>query len=325
MIRFIFPAAALILLALGSLLIGARSGIGPSDVQAWLAGTAPDDAASIVLGQMRLPRTLTAILAGGTLGLAGALIQGLSRNPLADPGLLGINAGAAFAMVATVWWLGPMAPALLLFPALCGAALAALTVSSIATLSTSPVTLILAGAALTALLSAALRGLILLDPYALEVYRHWAVGAVDRADLATLHTAGLVALAGVVLSLSVARWLDVLALGADMAQSLGAGVVRIRLVGLTAVALLCAAAVMVAGPIAFVGLLAPHLARLTGAGGMLSQMLRAALFGAGLLLIADILGRVIVPGVAIEAGLGVTVIGGPFLIWLVRRQAEGLT
>ncbi|WP_421086430.1 FecCD family ABC transporter permease [Pseudosulfitobacter pseudonitzschiae] len=314
----------MLLLCLASLLFGARPDVGLPELGLWLRGANPKDAATIVLHEMRLPRTLVAVLAGGALGVAGTTIQALARNPLADPGLLGLNAGAAFAIVVTVYVLGPLPAVALAVPAAVGAGIAALCVTSIGAMSSNPVTLVLAGAALTALLNAALRGLILLDPLALDAYRHWALGAVDQTGFATLAVGACCALTGLALALLVARWLDVLALGSDTALALGARVGRIRLAGLLATTLLSAAAVMVAGPIAFIGLLAPHMARMTGAARNSAIMMRAGICGAALLLVADIAGRLVFPGLVIEAGLGVTLIGGPAMVWLVRRQAQGL-
>jgi iron complex transport system permease protein len=314
------PLVGLLGLCIASLLLGARTGVDLNDIVRWISAKEPRDAHTIILAEMRFPRTVAALLAGAALGASGALIQSLSRNPLADPGLLGVNAGAAFGIVAAVWYFGPLAPSALIVPAVLGAAVAVLVVSAIGTLSSNPVTFVLAGAALTALLTAALRGLILLDPFALDVFRQWIVGAVDQSSKAVLEVPAWLALLGAVLAVVVARWLDVLSLGADLAASLGLDVRRVRAIGLSAIAILSAVAVMVAGPIAFLGLLAPHMARRLGSESVLAVTVRAALIGASLLLLADIIGRIILPGVVIEAGLSVTLIGAPFLIWLVRRN-----
>lgn len=319
--RAVVPVAVLLVLALASLLLGARGGVGPGDLLSLIRPPAPDDAAGIVVRELRLPRMLGAVFAGGALGAAGALIQGLTRNPLADPGLLGINAGAALAIVGTVWLGGPSGGASVL-PAMVGAFAAAGIVWAIGSASRGVLTLILAGAALTAILSGALRAIVLIDAYALDAFRYWTVGAFDGVRMATLLPALPLVAVGAGLGALTARKIDAIGLGDDMARALGTSLAVTRMQGLAAVALLSAGAVLIAGPLAFVGLVAPHLARMTGASGTFSIMARAATMGAGLCLAADIAGRVILPGRVIEAGLGVTLIGGPFLIWLVRREAR---
>ncbi len=314
--------AALLVLAVASLLLGARGVFSPLELGAIIVPPAAEDAAGIVLRDMRLPRTLAAMLAGGALGLAGALIQTLTRNPLADPGLLGINAGAALAIVLSVWLGGPASGTTLVVAALGGAFAAAVAVVAIGATAPGTLTLILAGAAVTAVLGGLTRGIILVDSYALDAFRHWAVGAVDGTRWSDLPPALPPVAAGCALAALVARRLDALALGDDAARSLGIGVGATHSATLAAVALLSAAAVLVAGPLAFVGLVAPHVARMTGVDGMGRLAFRATLLGAILVVAADIAGRLILPGTVIEAGLGVTLIGGPFLIWLVRRDAR---
>lgn len=320
MSRALCLVGALGMLCMASLLFGARPGIGPGDLAALVHPPAADDAAGIVVRELRLPRTLAALLAGAALGMAGTLIQTMTRNPLADPGLLGINAGAAVAIVLTVWIGGSIPAVALAVPAMAGAFAAALLVWAVAQVAGGHMVLILAGAAVTAVLTGILRGIILVDSYALDAFRFWAVGAVDGATFADLRAAALPAVAGLVLAMFVARRLDALGLGDDVAKGLGVGIGAARLTAIAATALLSAASVVVAGPLVFVGLVAPHLARMAGAEGTSSVMWTAALLGAALVLAADIAGRVVLPGLVIEAGLGVTLIGGPFLIWLVRRD-----
>lgn len=324
--RILATAAAGILalaaLCLASLLLGARSGIGIVDLASLVTPPAAEDAAGIVVREMRLPRTLGALIAGSALGIAGALLQTLTRNPLADPGLLGVNSGAALAIVTTVWLVGPVPPAALIVPTLLGAFLALAVVWSVGASSRSPLTLILAGAALTAFLAAVLRGLILLDPFALDTFRSWSVGVLDRTGFEALGVALPVAAIGITLAVPAALKLDTLALGDDLASALGVNLAAARGLTLAAVGVLSTAAVLVAGPLTFVGLVAPHLARALAAQSALGLMALSGSFGAALVLVADIAGRIIVPGVALEAGLGVALIGGGFLIWLVRREAR---
>lgn len=293
-----------------------------ADLAALLSPPAPEDADGIVVRAMRLPRTLAALGAGAALGAAGALIQTLTRNPLADPGLLGVNVGAGVGIVFTVWLLGPVSQVALIPPALIGALMVLALVWAIGAASRSPLTLILAGAALTAMLSAVLRGLILLDPLALDVYRDWALGAVDAARFEVITPAAPLLLLGLGLGLLAARRLDALALGDDLALTLGTDLARARALTLAATGILAASAVLAAGPLAFVGLIAPHLARMLRAESTRALMLSAAGCGAALVLAADLAGRIVAPGLAIEVGLGISLIGGMFLIWRVRRLAR---
>jgi len=321
MIRVLPPVLLLVVLFLASLMLGARPGIQFSDLWALWPGHNADTAAEIVVRDLRLPRTLAGLLAGMALGSAGALIQTLTRNPIADPGLLGVNAGAALGIVLAIWLLGPMTPAARLAPAMFGAFTVLTLVWLIAAGARTPLTLILAGAAITGLAHAAVRGLILLDRASLDAYRDWSVGVLDQAEPNVIAASAWTVLPGLLLALTAARRLDSLALGDDMAAALGAGRAATRMLALAAIGLLSAAAVLVAGPIAFVGLVAPHLARPFAGQGTLSLMLGAGCLGAGLLLLADIAGRIVLPGLVVEPGLGVTIIGGAFLIALVRRQA----
>ncbi|MEM1048988.1 MAG: iron ABC transporter permease [Pseudomonadota bacterium] len=320
--RLWFLAAFLVVLGLASLLLGARAGIGPADLAGLLQNPASADPDQIVLRDMRLPRTIGALLAGLCLGAAGALIQTLTRNPLADPGLLGVNAGAAVGIVLAVWLAVPLPAGMAWLPALAGAFAVLAVIWLIGSVLPSPLTLILAGAAITAILSAALRGLILLDPWALDTYRTWIVGSFDQVTRDTVWRATPLALSGLGLGLVSARQLDIVSLGDDTARSLGADPTRTWLSTLVAIGLLTAASVLIAGPLAFVGLVAPHLARTFEAQTTRTFVLFAGCCGAGLVLSADILGRILIPGLVIEAGLLVTLIGGSFLIWTIRQMAE---
>ncbi len=322
MIRAALPIALLALLCLASLMLGARSGIDLADLAALFAAPEPSNAEAIVVRELRLPRTLGAVIAGGALGMAGALIQTLTRNPLTDPGLLGVNAGAALGIVTTVWIAGPLAQSALIAPALAGAFAALGIVWTIGASSRSPLTLILAGTALTALLSAILRGMILSDRATLDVYRDWLVGVLDRADGTTVAIGFALAAIGTAFAIPASRRLDTLALGSDLASALGTNLVAARFLTLSAIGILATAAVLVSGPLLFVGLVAPHLARAQGLQTTPALMVGSGAIGAILLLIADIAGRIIAPGLVIEAGLGVTLIGGVFLIWIVRREGR---
>lgn len=315
---------AVLFLCLAALLYGARGPLDPRSLTALFDVAQADRVDVIVLTQLRLPRLLAALLAGGALGSAGAVLQSLSRNPLADPGILGVNAGAAFAIVLTIWMLGPQPSAWLSVPALVGAGAAALVVWTLAMRIAHPMTLILGGVAITAVLGAGVRALVLSDRAALDGFRQWAVGSVALVEPSTLLVAALLTGLGLALALLAARNLDALALGEDMARALGASLTATRALSLAAVALLSAAAVVVAGPLVFVGLIAPHIARFLGVQSTVGLIVHAGLCGAGLVIAADLLGRSLFPGVVIQAGLGVALLGGPVLIWLVRRETRDI-
>lgn len=263
----------------------------------------------------RVPRTVVGLFVGTFLGVGGLLMQSLTRNPLADPGLLGVNAGAAAAIVATAAVLTPGAAILAAMPG------AMLTMALVTALSWGrrglvPVRVVLAGAAVTAALTAMIQGITLSNPRAFETYRLWAVGSLSGARLDPASAAvGLVALLG---ALSLARRLNALALGDDTAAALGQKPSSSRLMGLLSAALMSAAATTMIGPVAFLGLAAPHIARaLTGADHRW-QLAAVALLGPSLLLLADVSGRVLVRPEELPVGVVVAFAGAPALLGLVR-------
>jgi iron complex transport system permease protein len=268
----------------------------------------------------RLPRTVLGLVGGAALGLAGVLLQGLTRNPIADPGLLGINAGASLAVVSSITFLGLSGPNQFVWVSFVGAAVAALLVYGVASVGregATPVRLALVGAALTATTTSLITMVLLTDRTALGQYRFWSVGSLVNRDLELVTAVGPFVAVGAVLALASARFLDAMALGQDLAQGLGAHVVRGRLVVLGAVVLLCGGATAMVGPIAFLGLMVPHLARRLVGQDHRWVLPYAAALGAVLLLVADVIGRLIVAD-ELEAGLVVAVIGAPVLIALVR-------
>jgi iron-siderophore transport system permease protein len=268
----------------------------------------------------RLPRTVLGLLGGAALGLAGVLLQGLTRNPIADPGLLGINAGASLAVVAGIAYLGISGPDQYVWFAFVGAAVAALLVygvSSVGRDGATPVRLALVGAALTATATSLITMVLLTDRTALGLYRFWSVGSLVNRDVELAATIGPFVAVGAVLALASARFLDAMTLGEDLARGLGASVTRGRLVVLAAVVLLCGGATAMVGPIAFVGLMVPHVARRLVGQDHRWVLPYAAVVGAVLLVAADVIGRLLVED-ELEAGLVVAVIGAPVLIAIVR-------
>ncbi|MBL7253036.1 FecCD family ABC transporter permease [Paractinoplanes lichenicola] len=277
---------------------------------------------AIVWG-VRVPRTICAVLVGLALGLAGALMQGLTRNPLADPGLLGVSAGASFAIVVAVGFLGVTAAAGYVWFALAGALAGAVAVQVLGSLGqggATPVKIALAGIALTFLLGSCTSAIVLRHPEALNRFRFWSAGSLTGADPAMLWRMSPFLAAGVVLALAAGPALNSLALGEDTAIALGRRVGLIRLQAVVAVTLLAGTAVAIAGPIVFIGLVVPHVARLITGPDHRWLLPATALLAPCLLLVADILGRVITRPEEVQAGIVVAFLGGPFFITLVRRS-----
>lgn len=325
-VRAVAVPGLLLLLALAialSLLIGAKP-LPPSVIVDAFSGSCQSADCTIVL-DARLPRTLAGLLAGCALGLAGALMQTLTRNPLADPGLLGVNSGASFAIVLGAALLGITSPQEQLLMAFCGAFVASLLVAFTGSQGggqLSPVRLTLAGVALAAVLEGLSNGIALLNPDVYDQLRFWQAGSLDIRTLQTLKIVLLPVLIAAVVTLFLSRALNSLSLGADTATALGSRVARTQLIGLLAITVLCGSATALVGPIAFIGLMMPHMARwLVGADhrGSLPVTLLAT---PALLLFADVLGRLLVPG-ELRVSVVSAFIGAPVLIWLVRRQPRG--
>ncbi|WP_309136266.1 FecCD family ABC transporter permease [Nocardioides campestrisoli] len=318
-VRFgVAAVVALLLAGVVSILIGSRS-LSPAVI------LDPDDPLRAIF-EARLARTLLGAAVGAALGLAGALMQGLTRNPLADPGILGINAGASLAMVLGISLLGINAMQSYIWFAFAGAAVAALLVHGIASLGTggaTPVKLAVAGAAVTAAATSWSTAVLMVDRGTLESFRFWQVGDVSGRGLGVLLTGLPFLLAGAVLAVLGARLLDALALGDDTARGLGrrAGLDR-ALVGL-AIVLLAGTATALAGPIAFVGLVVPHAVRAV-VGPVHTRLLPlAAVVGATLVVLADTVGRVVLPPSEVQVGIMAAVVGVPFFLVLVRRGRMG--
>lgn len=310
----------LAVVVLAGLAIGTRA-LPVGDVLAVLGGDRQGDAAIIVLEQ-RLPRTALGLAVGAALGTAGVAAQGLTRNPLADPALLGVSAGAAFTVVLGITFLGTTSLPEHIVLGTLGAAAAGGAVLLIAGRDggrAGSADLILTGVAVSALLAAATTTLVLLSARTLDEYRFWAVGALSGRGNSTAAAVVPVLAGAVALGWLCARWLDALALGDDAAQGLGLRLARMRLAIGGVVVLLTGTAVAAAGPIAFVGLVVPHAARvLTGArhGWLLRY---AAVLGAGVLVLADIVGRVVVRPGELRVGIVVTVLGAPLALALLHR------
>jgi len=304
-----------------SLAIGARS-IPLAEVIAAL--TAFDDSdAHVIITELRVPRTEIGLLVGAALGAAGALMQGVTRNPLADPGILGINAGAAFAVVLAIFLLGVSSVALYAWFALLGAALTAVLIYGLGASGrdgATPIKLALAGAVLSFLLVSLTSAVLVFDTPTLDEYRFWIVGSIAGRDagvaLSVLPFIGV----GLLIALVAGRSLNALALGDEVARSLGQQVGRTRAMSGVGFVLLAGGAVAAAGPIAFIGLTVPHVARALVGPDYRWIVPFSMVLGAFLLLASDVIGRVVARPGELEVGVVTAAIGAPFFIWLVRRR-----
>ena len=313
--------ALLVLALLASLVLGARS-VGPAQVMAALVDPDPALADHTVVRSLRVPRTVIGLLAGAAFAVAGALMQSLTRNPLADPGLLGVNAGASLAVVLAVTLAGVATPAGYVWFALGGAALAAMLVHVIGSAGRhggAPTALALAGAAMTAGLTSLITVVVVRDQEAFAAYRFWVVGSLASRGADALVTLAPFLATGAVAAVASTRALDLLALGDDVARGLGQRVGVGRGLVLAAVVLLAGSATALAGPIVFVGLVVPHLVRRVAGGSHAWLVALAAPAGAALLLAADVIGRLVARPGELEAGLVVAFLGAPVMIALVQR------
>ncbi|MGW5720134.1 FecCD family ABC transporter permease [Amycolatopsis sp. NPDC003865] len=278
---------------------------------------------AVIIHSVRMPRTFLAVLVGAGLGLAGTVMQALTRNPLADPGLLGVSAGAAFAIVFSITVLGVGSLYGSIWFAFAGALAATAVVYYLGTrgrAGSSPVKLALAGAAVTALLSSFTSAMVLSDPVALNRYRFWSAGSLSGVDATALLQVLPFLVVGVVLAIASGPALNSLALGDDVAIALGRRLGPLRLRGALAITLLTGAAVAVAGPIVFLGLIVPHAVRFVLGPDHRWLLPYTAVLAPCLLLAADILGRVMARPGEIRAGVIVAFLGAPFFIHLVRRR-----
>ncbi|WP_206518046.1 iron ABC transporter permease [Rhodococcus sp. X156] len=304
-----------------SLKYGARTVAWSTVWQAWTDHDPADTDHTVV--RARLPRTVVAVAVGAALGLAGAAMQGLARNPLADPGILGINAGASLAVVIALFVFGLSSLQAYIWFALAGAAVAGVvvyTVASIGREGATPVKLALAGAAFNAGIVSLTSAVLVSSRQTLDTFRFWQVGAVAGRGWDEVRTVAPFLLVGLLLTLATGRVLNALALGDDVARGLGQRVGLTRVVTGLGVVLLCGGATALAGPIGFVGLVVPHILRGFVAGDYRWILPGSALLGAVLVVVADIIGRVALPPGEVPAGVMTAVIGGPVFVWLVRRR-----
>ena len=315
------PVLLIALLLPTSLALGSRT-LPLSDV--WRGLLAHDSSVpSVIVWSMRMPRTLLAVAVGSSLAGAGALMQGLTRNPLAEPGILGVNAGAALGVVLAISALGLTGVGQYAPFALLGAGCAAAAVYTIShrTIETGSARLVLAGVALSAALSSVTGTITMYNSRAFDSYRFWVVGSLEGRDASVLTRIAPLLLVGLILAVGSARGLNALALGEEQATALGANLMATRASAFLAITLLCGGATAAVGPLSFVGLLVPHAVRLLAGADQRTLIGWSIACGPVLLLAADVAGRVRVRPAELEAGVVTAFVGAPVLLLLaVRRE-----
>ncbi|MGW0045153.1 FecCD family ABC transporter permease [Rhodococcus sp. NPDC003348] len=323
--RRLLGLAVLLLLLLATVVASIAVGARPMDFgeifHALFQATGTDT--DLVVRTLRIPRTALAVAVGIALGIAGALIQGHTRNPLADAGLLGLNAGAALFVVLSIYLLGFSTPSQYLWFAFAGSLAASVVVFGIASIGgnrASPLSLALAGAAVAMFLQSMTQTVILLDQTSLDGYRFWVVGSVAGRGTDVLWQVLPFLVIGVLIALAGTPSLNVLSLGDDVARGLGTNVALSRAIGIVAITLLTGAATAACGPIAFVGLVVPHVARFVTGPDYRWLVPYAGLLGAIMVLLADVIGRVVVRPGELQVGIVLAMFGAPFFIALVRRR-----
>ena len=313
-------AVVLALLCVASVAFGVRE-VTLDEIIAALGGSTNGISEAAVVA--RIPRTVLAMLVGAALAMSGTTMQAVTRNPLADPGILGVSAGASLAVVMGIAFFGLNAPYSLMGVAIAGAAGAAVFVYAVGSLGrggATPLKLALAGAAISAAFTSLVSAVLLPRVDVMESFRFWQIGGVGGATWDRIGAVAPVLAIGALVCLATTRGMNSLALGDDLATGLGENVGRTRLVSSAGAIVLCGAATAVAGPIGFVGLVVPHLCRLLVGTDHRWLLPFTAVAGAALLVAADVVGRVIAPGSEIEVGIITAFIGAPVFIWIVRRQ-----
>lgn len=320
--RLLLGCLLLAMIATASLLVGARP-VGVSTALDALFSYDPSATEHIIVREYRLPRTLLGLLCGAAFGVSGALIQAATRNPLADPGILGVNAGATFFVTLAIGLLGFQSVDTYVWAAFLGAVVVTLAVYALGASGrdgATPVRLVLAGVALSAFLGGIGSSVTLLDPQAFDSMRHWSIGSLAGRNMDVVTAISPFIGIGLVIALVAARPLNAVALGDDLARSLGANILFARILVVIAVTLLAGAGTAAVGPIGFVGLMVPHVVRWFTGPDQRWIIPMTMIFAPALLLSADIAGRLVLFPDELEAGIVTAFIGAPVLILLARRK-----
>ena len=312
--------ALLSIMAIFSISLGAKS-IAFSKVVDVLLGNDPDSLEATIILQ-RIPRTVFGILAGGALGISGALMQSITRNPIADPSILGVNTGASLFVVAGIAFFNITVAYQYIWLAIIGAGVTAVFVYSVASMGkdgATPLKLALSGSAVSIVLGSLVSTIMLPNNRVMEAFRFWQVGSIGSATWENIMLISPFLIVGFIISMFISGYLNNLALGDEAATALGTNVVMTRTIGALSSVLLCGATTALAGPIGFVGLIIPHIIRLIF-GSEMSKMLPLSFLGSAILmLVSDIIGRIIsLPGET-EVGIVTAVIGAPVFILAIRK------
>lgn len=312
--------AATVVAAAASVAFGSRV-VSLPDV--WHAVTVGGEGIATAAVRSRVPRTILALLVGAALAMSGVVLQGVTRNPLADPYILGINSGSALFVVIAIAYFGVTSMSGYIWFALAGAAAAATfvyTVGSLGRGGPTPLKLALAGAITAAAFGSLTSAILLPRVDVINVFRFWAVGGVGRAENSNTLTVLPFLVVGTIVCATMARSLNILGMGDETAAALGVPVVRTRLLATAGAIVLCGSATALAGPIGFVGLIVPHLVRLVVGSDHRWVLPISAFVGAALLAVADTVGRVVARPQEIEVGIITALIGAPAFIWVVLRK-----
>ena len=322
--KFVFSIilclALLSIMAIFSISLGAKS-IAFTKVIDVLLGNDPDSLEAAIILQ-RIPRTVFGILAGGALGISGALMQSITRNPIADPSILGVNTGASLFVVAGIAFFNITVAYQYIWLAIIGAGVTAVFVYSVASMGkdgATPLKLALSGSAVSIVLGSLVSTIMLPNNRVMEAFRFWQVGSIGSATWESIMLISPFLIVGFIISMFISGYLNNLALGDEAATALGTNVVMTRTIGALSSVLLCGATTALAGPIGFVGLIIPHIIRLIF-GSEMSKMLPLSFLGSAILmLVSDIIGRIIsLPGET-EVGIVTAVIGAPVFILAIRK------
>lgn len=320
LLAMVLCMALLFIFAVFSISFGAKQ-IAFSKVIDVILGKDVDSLEATII-QQRIPRTVFGILAGGALGISGALMQSITRNPIADPSILGVNTGASLFVVAGIAFLNITAAYQYIWLAIIGAGITAFFVYSVASIGkdgATPLKLALSGAAVSIVLGALVSTIMLPDDRVLQAFRFWQVGSIGSATWDNISLISPFLIMGFIISMFISRYLNNLALGDEAATALGTNVVITRSVGALASVLLCGATTALAGPIGFVGLIVPHLIRLIY-GSEMEKILPLSFLGSGiLLLVSDLIGRIIGSSGETEVGIITAVLGAPVFIFAIRK------
>lgn len=320
----ILAALLLVTCLLWSITLGAAD-ITPSVVFAALFNFDNTQFDHLIIQTVRLPRVLAGALVGAGLAVAGAIMQGLTRNPLADSGILGINAGAAFAVVMTVYLLGNPSLSVYAVAALIGALVAAIIVYGLGSMGRggpTPLRLTLAGVILTAFVSAMTTAILIQDQETLDQIRFWTAGSLAGREMPLLYQTAPIILTGIIGAFIISRQITTISLGEDVAKGLGQNTLVVKIIAAIMVILLAGGSVALAGPIGFVGLIIPHIARFFVGVDYRWILPYSALFGAIMVTVADVTARIVLRPQELPVGIMMALIGAPFFIYLARWKVR---